>query len=341
MSCSTPRRPPPPPPPPPTPVTSGTITITPNVAAVAPGQNFQFSASNSNGGTIQWSVSGGGSIDQTGKYTAPPSVSQSENVTVTAALAANTQIYATAVVSVIQPGQIACPLATGNPQVAQYTVYLPAPGGASVEFGTTTSYGLNTWQVPAPTSTRRPAPALGGRNAGQHHLPHARPRSASGWRRVQRCRPDLHDGHAARDSGHQDRHQWHAAAGHRDVEHRQPAHRHPGLRHRSPGQRDLDLQLSAQQCRHRAGRAVDAQRRPDHDHLVPVVADFPAAAVEPDQRDSRDRPGRQHGALPDHGRSSTRSFWPTPACTMPRAILTSSRAFTTMCWCCPTVTGWC
>ena len=50
---------PPAPPPPPTPVTTGTITITPTVAAVAPGQNFQFSASNSKGGTIQWSVSGG------------------------------------------------------------------------------------------------------------------------------------------------------------------------------------------------------------------------------------------------------------------------------------------
>ncbi|MGA7651902.1 MAG: aryl-sulfate sulfotransferase, partial [Terracidiphilus sp.] len=142
---------PPAPPPPPTPVTTGTITITPTVAAVAPGQNFQFSASNSKGGTIQWSVSGG-SIDQTGNYTAPASISQSENVTVTAALAANTQIYATAIVSIIQPGQIACPTLTGNPQVAQYTVYLPAPGTASVQFGTTTSYGLNTWQVPTPTT---------------------------------------------------------------------------------------------------------------------------------------------------------------------------------------------
>jgi arylsulfate sulfotransferase len=143
---------PPPPPPPPTPVTTGTITITPTVAAVAPGQSFQFSASNSNGGTIQWSVSGGGSIDQTGNYAAPGSISQSEDVTVTAALATNTQIYATAIVSIIQPGQIACPTPAGNPQVAQYTVYLPAPGEASVQFGTTTNYGLNTWQVPTSSS---------------------------------------------------------------------------------------------------------------------------------------------------------------------------------------------
>ena len=149
-----PAPPPPPPPPPPTPVTNGTVTITPTVAAVAPGQTFQFSATASNGGAIQWSVTGDGSVDQTGKYSAPGSVTQSENVTVTAALASNpTQDYATAVVTIIQSGQIACPNATGNPQVAQYSVYLPAPGETSVQFGTSTSYGLNTWQVPTPTST--------------------------------------------------------------------------------------------------------------------------------------------------------------------------------------------
>lgn len=149
-----PAPPPPPPPPPPNPGGSGNVTITPKVAAIAPGQTFQFSASSSNGGAIQWSVSGGGSVDQTGKYTAPASISQSDNVVVTAALASDpSKDYATAVVTVIQPGQIACPNATGNPQVAQYSVYLPAPGETSVDFGTSTSYGLNTWQVPTPTAT--------------------------------------------------------------------------------------------------------------------------------------------------------------------------------------------
>lgn len=146
--------PPAPPAPPPTPVANGTVTISPTVAAVLPGQSFQFTATSSNGGTIQWSVTGGGSVDQTGNYTAPGSISQSENVTVTAALASNpTQDNASAVVSVIQPGAFTCPPNTGNPQVAQYTVYLPAPGKASVEFGTTTNYGLNTWQVSSPSST--------------------------------------------------------------------------------------------------------------------------------------------------------------------------------------------
>ena len=146
--------PPPPPAPPPIPVANGTVTITPTVAAVLPGQSFQFSATSSNGGAIQWSATGGGTVDQTGNYTAPASISQSENITVTAALVSNPQQdNASAVVSVIQPGAITCPPATGNPQVAQYTVYLPAPGKASVEFGTSTSYGLNTWQVASPGNT--------------------------------------------------------------------------------------------------------------------------------------------------------------------------------------------
>ncbi|UWZ84102.1 aryl-sulfate sulfotransferase [Occallatibacter riparius] len=139
--------------PPPNPGGNGTVTITPQVAAIAPGQTVRFSASATNGGAIQWSVSGGGAIDQSGNYTAPPSIVQSENVTVTAALSSNpAQDYATAVVSVIQPGTIACPDTTGNPQVAQYTVYLPAPGNVQVDFGPTSGYGRNTWRRPTPSA---------------------------------------------------------------------------------------------------------------------------------------------------------------------------------------------
>lgn len=145
------QQPQPPPGPPPTAGGDGTVTITPQYAAVAPGQIFKFSASASNGGAIQWSASAG-SIDQSGNYTAPASISQSENVTVTAALVSNPQKdNATAIVAVIEPGKIACPGETGNPQVAQYTVYLPAPGKVSVQFGRNTSYGLNTWQLPTPS----------------------------------------------------------------------------------------------------------------------------------------------------------------------------------------------
>jgi len=128
------------------------VTITPQYAAIAAGQTFQFSAKSSNGGAIQWSVSGGGSINQSGNYTAPASVSQSENVTITAALSSNpTKDFATAVMAVIKPGTVGCPDFTGNPQVAQYTVYLPAPGKVGVEFGQTASYGRDTWQLRTPS----------------------------------------------------------------------------------------------------------------------------------------------------------------------------------------------
>jgi arylsulfate sulfotransferase len=40
---------------------------------------------------------------------------------------------------------------TNNGQVASYTIDLPAGASVSAQFGTTTSYGLNTWSLPAPT----------------------------------------------------------------------------------------------------------------------------------------------------------------------------------------------
>src|ERR1700756_3439131 len=151
---------PPPNGPPPTAGQNGTVTITPMYLALAPGQKFKFTATASNGGQIEWLVNGtaGGSattgtVDTAGDFTAPASIAQSENLTVTAALASSPkQNYATAVVSILVPGQVLCPLFTGNPQVAQYSINLPAPGKVSVQFGKSTSYGLNTWQVATPTT---------------------------------------------------------------------------------------------------------------------------------------------------------------------------------------------
>ncbi len=138
---------------------SGAVTITPQYVALAPGQKFQFQA-NGGGAQLTWTVNAAagssgspGSVDSSGNYTAPASVSQSENVTVTVASATSPQQdYATAVVSIMEPGQVYCPSVINNPQVALYTVYLPAPGKASVQFGQTTDYGLNTWQVATPTA---------------------------------------------------------------------------------------------------------------------------------------------------------------------------------------------
>jgi arylsulfate sulfotransferase len=145
---------------PPTASQSGSVTISPKYVVVAPGQTVQFTATVTGGGQTEWFVNetpGGsatvGTVSSSGSYTAPATVTQSENVTVSVALASSTQQnYATAVVSIIAPAQVTCPFEVGNPQVARYALYLPAPGKMSVQFGTTTNYGLNTWQQPTPTA---------------------------------------------------------------------------------------------------------------------------------------------------------------------------------------------
>ena len=144
---------------PPTAGHSGAVSINPEYLALSPGQKFQFTANTTGGGKFNWLVNGtaGGSsttgtVDASGNYNAPASIIQSENVTVTAALATSPQTnYATAVVSIIMTGQALCSEITKNPQVALYSLYLPAPGKMSVEFGKTTGYGLSTWQVATPS----------------------------------------------------------------------------------------------------------------------------------------------------------------------------------------------
>ncbi len=145
---------------PPTSGQSGTVSVSPQYIALAPGQTFQFNATVTGGGQTEWLVNGSqngsaatGTVSATGNYTAPATVTQSENVTVTVALSGSAQQnYATAVVAIMAPGQVTCPFALGNPQVAQYSLYLPSQGKMSVQFGTTTSYGFETWQVPTPTA---------------------------------------------------------------------------------------------------------------------------------------------------------------------------------------------
>lgn len=143
--------------PPPTPQQKGAVSISPQSVALAPGQTMQFSAVTTQSGSIAWSVNGVaggnatvGTIDATGSYTAPAAVSQSENVVVQAALASAAQAnYATATVALLQPAQV---LQTANPQVALYAMYLPQPGTVTVQFGPDTSYGLETWAQPSPSS---------------------------------------------------------------------------------------------------------------------------------------------------------------------------------------------
>ena len=138
-----------------TPSQSGSVTISPTYVALSPGQKFQFTAASTTGGAIEWlvnSVAGGkpetGLVDSSGNYTAPSVVSQGINISVTAALASSPQQnYATAVVAIIPAGQVSCPDVTGSPLVAAYAMTLPSSGRMSVEFGKSTDYGLNTWQV--------------------------------------------------------------------------------------------------------------------------------------------------------------------------------------------------
>ena len=145
------------PPGPGTPSQSGSVTISPTFVALSPGQKFQFTAASSADGQIEWlvnSTAGGkpetGKIDTAGNYVAPSVVSQGINISVTAALAsAPAQNYATAVVALLPAAQLSCPDVTGSPLVAAYSINLPSSGKVSVEFGKTTDYGRNTWQVPS------------------------------------------------------------------------------------------------------------------------------------------------------------------------------------------------
>jgi hypothetical protein len=143
-----------------TPIQKGSVTISPTYVALSPGQKFQFTATAAGGGAIEWlvnSVVGGvpatGLVDTAGNYTAPAVITQNENISVTAALASSpAQNYATAIAAIVPAGQVSCPDATGSPLVAAYTMNLPSSGKVSVEFGKTTNYGLNTWQVPSGAS---------------------------------------------------------------------------------------------------------------------------------------------------------------------------------------------
>lgn len=137
------------------PAQSGSVTISPTYVALSPGQKFQFTATATGGGTLEWLVNGvvggkpaTGQVDAAGNYTAPAVSTPEENISVTAALASSPeQNYATAVAAIIPLSQVSCPDATGSPLVAAYSINLPSSGKVSVEFGKTTDYGRSTWQV--------------------------------------------------------------------------------------------------------------------------------------------------------------------------------------------------
>ena len=135
---------------------SGSITVSPQYAALGAGGSEPFQASGASGAGVQWLVNGvaGGNatvgmVDPSGNYVAPAELAASMNVVVTAQLTSSPQNnFATAVVSLIETGTV---FATSNPQVASYVIYLPGPGNVYIEFGPATTYGLPTWVQATPS----------------------------------------------------------------------------------------------------------------------------------------------------------------------------------------------
>jgi RHS repeat-associated protein len=86
------------------------VSVTPRSVTGYPDQRQQFTAvvDNSSNTAVSWSISpvGAGTIDQTGLYTAPPSITSQQNVTVTVASQAIPSISASAVITLL-PAQ--CP----------------------------------------------------------------------------------------------------------------------------------------------------------------------------------------------------------------------------------------
>src|SRR5260221_4893458 len=129
------------------------VSVTPSAAAINLGQSIQFTALTADPIGVNWSVNGAtagssssGTIDATGKYTAP-SGTKSMMVTIKATSNSDPTKMATATLNVVPSGQVT---ATNNVQVAQYTISLPPSAKVFVQFGTDTNYGLTTWTQPAP-----------------------------------------------------------------------------------------------------------------------------------------------------------------------------------------------
>jgi arylsulfate sulfotransferase len=129
------------------------VTISPTTAFVGAGQVEQFTATvtGESATTVNWSVNGTaggnatvGTIDSNGNYTAP-AITQNGTATITATSTADSTKSASAAVGIIANGVVTT---TNNVQVASYTINPPATANVAIQFGTDTTYGLNTWQQP-------------------------------------------------------------------------------------------------------------------------------------------------------------------------------------------------
>lgn len=143
--------------PPPTASQNGTISIAPKYVALGAGQSVQFTATVAGNPPLLWLVNGitggnasVGTVDAQGNFTAPSSLQVSANAVITAEVAASPQTnFATSVAHVIDTGVVT---PTTNPQVADYSIGLPAPGSVTIEFGPTATYGFPTSAQASPAN---------------------------------------------------------------------------------------------------------------------------------------------------------------------------------------------
>jgi arylsulfate sulfotransferase len=130
-----------------------TISITPGTTVVAAGRTQQFSAqvTGVSSPDVSWGIlnpsATKGTIDSSGLYTAPNTALMTP-ITIVAQIVGHPFKTSTASVWIQGPGTVST---TNNPLVAQYSIVIPDGGKAKIEFGPSTSYGLDTWTQPAPS----------------------------------------------------------------------------------------------------------------------------------------------------------------------------------------------
>ncbi len=142
---------------PPTASNSGSVAVSPQYVALGLAQKQHFHATAASGETLAWSVNGiaggnatVGTVDANGNYIAPATLPVGGNIVVEVAdVKSPASNFATAVAAILTPGMVTSTL---NPQVATYSIYLPAPGSAAIQFGMNTGYGLKTWEQRTPSA---------------------------------------------------------------------------------------------------------------------------------------------------------------------------------------------
>jgi uncharacterized protein (TIGR03437 family) len=122
------------------------VTMSPTTATLTGGQSQQFSATvnNGQGGGVTWAISPAvGSIDQTGNYSAPATVSASQKVTVTATSVDDPSKSASATVTLNPP-------TTVNVTVSISPTTVTLSNGQSQQFTATVTNAINTgvlWSI--------------------------------------------------------------------------------------------------------------------------------------------------------------------------------------------------